>query len=1351
MNAAPLLRAALAAACLLSLLPPPLTGQTTGKSIPEALRPWQDWATWNDDTRFCPTPYNDASRRLCVWPGRLRLEAGREGGRFDFEATLFRQTWLMLPGSRELWPTEVRVNNAAVPVLEKDGRPAVQLPAGSHRLSGTYRWDEIPQRIPVPRDIGILSLVVEGRPVESPAWDAENQVWLKRTQSEAADKDFLATKVYRLIEDGIPMWLRTEVELSVAGKSREESLGAILPEGWQLAEVDSPLPVAVDPDGRLKTQVRAGKWTIRLSAFRLNHAATFQFAPGLTPAQDQELVAFRALPEFRMVELTGLPLVDVSQTTFPAAWRELPVYSWTTATPFQIEERMRGMGGLKPHGIQISRTLWLDEDGRGLTFRDNILGAMQQIWRLDAAPGQELGSVTSGGQGQLITRNPETGASGVEIRQRSLQLQATGRMPRGTTLDASGWQADAEGVNVVLHLPPGWRLFALTGADTVDGDWLTAWTLLDLFLLLVFSLAIYRLWGLPAGLLAFAAFALAYHEPGAPRYAWLFLLAPAALLRALPKGRATLPLQIWKWIAALALVALLIPFVYRQIQQTIYPQLENQWQSSSLTGAAASEMIYDMAAREEQALKPEAENQVHRPLHQSAQSEDSYSWSKSRKLKENNLAYDTKARIQTGPGVPEWTWRTVSFGWNGPVQSGQKVRPYLISQTLERILSLTRVALLLALAAVLLEARRLTPVLRRWRGPGAAAALLVLSLLPGSASAQMPDAAMLETLRQRLLETSDAYPHAADIPRASLTLDGDRLTLDAEIHTALRTAVPLPGRLPAWSPVRVTVNGRPEAALRRDNGYLWVALPAGVHQVRVEGLLPGVTEWEWSFLLPPRQVRIQAPGWTTTGVRPNGVPEGQVFFARQQKTSGGEAAYDRPETRSIAALDRQVELGLVWQVANSITRLSPKGKALSLRIPLLPGEKVLSSTVQTKDGFIEVRLGAFDTTFRWESELTPSDRLTLATRPDDSWVERWHLTASPVWNVAFEGLAPVFESGQTDLIPVWRPWPGEEVRWSISRPEAVSGATVTIHRAHHETALGRRQRTSTLNLDLQSSLGEDFALGLPEGAGITSLRLQEKDLPVRMDGGRVLVPLRPGRQNLSVQWTTSAPLGWHAAADTVTLPVEAANASTILQVPEDRWVLWTHGPQRGPAVRFWSLLAVSLLAAAVLARLPGSPVGLAAWLLLLLGLTQVHPLTALVAVGWFFAFAYRGHPRFLTAPAWARNLGQAGLAGWTLVFLGILIGAVSAGLLGRPEMFILGNNSSATSLNWYQARTGTTLPEAGCVTVSIWFYRLLMLAWALWLALALLRWLKWAWLQFSLGGAWHSGSAAPTPPPLGKA
>jgi hypothetical protein len=79
-------------------------------------------------------------------------------------------------------------------------------------------------------------------------------------------------------------------------------------------------------------------------------------------------------------------------------------------------------------------------------------------------------------------------------------------------------------------------------------------------------------------------------------------------------------------------------------------------------------------------------------------------------------------------------------------------------------------------------------------------------------------------------------------------------------------------------------------------------------------------------------------------------------------------------------------------------------------------------------------------------------------------------------------------------------------------------------------------------------------------------------------------------------------------------------------------------------------------------------------------------------------------------------------------------------------MFIVGNDSSRTNLNWFQPRTGAELPAAYIVSVSVWFYRVLMLVWALWLATALLRWLQTGWNAFSNGGCWKRWGERRSPP-----
>ena len=162
------------------------------QELPDPLKAWAGWALWDAKDLQSPSPYHDPKQTLRLWPSRLALEANAGGGRFTFEVEVFSETWVPLPGDGELWPVEVTANASAVPVVEHKGRPSVKLTAGKHQLAGSYRWQRVPQRIAMPTEIGILALQLDGRPVESPVWDAQGFLWLKRDAStEQTDKDFL--------------------------------------------------------------------------------------------------------------------------------------------------------------------------------------------------------------------------------------------------------------------------------------------------------------------------------------------------------------------------------------------------------------------------------------------------------------------------------------------------------------------------------------------------------------------------------------------------------------------------------------------------------------------------------------------------------------------------------------------------------------------------------------------------------------------------------------------------------------------------------------------------------------------------------------------------------------------------------------------------------------------------------------------------------------------------------------------------------------------------------------------------------------------------------------------------------
>ena len=243
------------------------------------------------------------------------------------------------------------------------------------------------------------------------------------------------------------------------------------------------------------------------------------------------------------------------------------------------------------------------------------------------------------------------------------------------------------------------------------------------------------------------------------------------------------------------------------------------------------------------------------------------------------------------------------------------------------------------------------------------------------------------------------------------------------------------------------------------------------------------------------------------------------------------------------------------------------------------------------------------------------------------------------------------------------------------------------------------------------------------------------------------VPIVPGAQNLRLEWREPRGIAASFRTAAVDPGLETTNARVILSMPSDRWILFARGPRLGPAVLFWSLLVIALIAAMLLGASRLTPLAWRHWFGLSIGLTQIPPVASLLIAGWLLALGARR--RRQPRSKWWFDLAQIGMAFWTVVALGLLFWAIQRGLLGSPEMQIDGNGSSAHQLIWYQDRTSGPLPQPWVFSVPILFYRLAMLAWALWLAAALIRWLRWGWDSFSEGGLWKPlREPRPVPPAI---
>jgi hypothetical protein len=208
-----------------------------------------------------------------------------------------------------------------------------------------------------------------------------------------------------------------------------------------------------------------------------------------------------------------------------------------------------------------------------------------------------------------------------------------------------------------------------------------------------------------------------------------------------------------------------------------------------------------------------------------------------------------------------------------------------------------------------------------------------------------------------------------------------------------------------------------------------------------------------------------------------------------------------------------------------------------------------------------------------------------------------------------------------------------------------------------------------------------------------------------------------------------------------------------LSLSPNRWPLFALGGGVGPAFLYWGELLVFLVVAIVLGRLSNSPLSIGEWLLLGLGLSTISWTVLLLVAVWLFAMRWRERTiASQVLPPSRFNVLQVALAALTVVAVTSLVfSGVRYGLLAAPDMGVTGAGSYGSAFIWFVDRTSAALPQPTVYSVPMWVYRTIMFAWALWIALALARWLRFAWRAWSTGGYWRAAQSVPGNPTTGGA
>jgi len=816
----------------------------------------------------------------------------------------------------------------------------------------------------------------------------------------------------------------------------------------------------------------------------------------------------------------------------------------------------------------------------------------------------------------------------------------------------------------------------------------------------------------------------------------------------------------YQMLSALALVVVLVPFIAGQLRVAIYPQLEPQVSSyQSYDLLAEAPMAFEGKQNGPGRARKTELDSIARLAAEVPRREDGFEeivvTAMKREQRFQFSRYAPNAIVQAGPGIPSWRWNTYSLSWSGPVDTAQSMRLVVMPRWLVSLMRVAAVALLLLFAG-LLAAEVLS---RKWKLPGGLtlgtsqpAGIIVIGLLTGllavspQAKAEYPDSQLLQQLQQRLLEAPDCVPRCAEIVSADVQVGAETISMTLSVHALENVAIPLPGSAQGWRPEIISLNGAGGVRiLKAPNNSLWMQVVPGRHTVTLRGSIPAVDSLEIPFVTPPRVVEVTSDAWFVAGTKDKRLTSGSLQLTRLQSASDGDSTVRWESSRFpvFARVERVVELDLDWRVRTIVHRVAPTQGALTLEIPLLAGETVVSGDFTVTDDHILVSMNPQQQSVSWTSNLPLQSPLGLQAADSTSWQEVWHFGVGNVWNAVFDGLPESNMSNDADGVRfvTFHPRGGETLVLEATRPAASAGSTLAFDSVNLAVKEGGRSRDVNLQLSYRSTRGSQHVIQIPTAAEVTSVQIDGRAQTLRAEDGQLTLPILPGDHSIEISWRESGGMGLISSTPDVDIAAPASNINMTVSKSQDRWLLATSGPKLGPAVLYWPELAALIIFALILGRVKLTPLTTRHWLLLGLGFSTFNWAVLALVIIWLMLCGAREKSQ-LNLNWWKFNLVQVTIAGMTIVALLSVVLSLPAGLLGTPDMHVVGHNSYGNVLNWFADGSESVLPIVSIITVPLWVYKVLILIWALWLSFALLRWLPWVWQCFSSDGFWRPRKSA---------
>lgn len=1362
-------------------------------NAPPGVEEWSSWIQPRLSELGCA---QRGQKRICIWESSLNLSLSGDGASLTYQIQMDKDGLAPLLGDDTvsidtLYVQEEDGELQLKPVIWSKGAAWVHLPRGRAKVSVKLTWSIRPDVLKVPAELSLIEIVENGKRRTWVDRDQQGAVWLKSRERFAKERevessDRATVRIFRVWRDDIPLSLETIIQLNVSGKARDLVLKNVLPEGAKVTQLATSLSSEWVGEG-LRVYLNPGQVEINIHAV-LDQSPNAIIVPHVQGGEvaPEEVWVWHRKESLRTVKLSGLEEIDPDLTPLPSQLSR-GTYTWIAPpnATLSINELKRGMSHLREDELNLERTLWMDLDGEGYVFRDSFWGQLKTGTRLNFRTAGVIGRASQVQDGEeqplLITTDPVNGNEGVEIRADQLRLTVDGRYPHARDeVVAMDWTLPVNILNFKLNLPPGWHLFAVEGAGQCPQAWLQSWDMIDIFFVALITIGFVRLFGRRWGIVTLTCLTLYHNAQGPSSAEWIILLIAIFLLKTAYEHGRFMRLTLFCLVCVgLSFTSTVLESSQTDLKTALHPQLELEGKTHRFDSS------YQDSIDDGRAIMSTYDKRDYQSMRKSAV-KDRYD------LSSQLQQLDQNAVVQTGPGIPEWNWRSHLLNFYGPIKPGHGIRLYLISPLWSRFIHLLRVLALLGLCCVMgrfvRDQMALKPKVLLW--------LLCVGALP-FANSQTSHAQTIEDLQQEVVQTNEPlFQQQAPIqvtplreqagsedstrsthlhrilPTAelldewvkrikreqgcvgeciyissmSLVVENTKVNLTVKVHAERDTVLTLPGVHSTLHWLEASIEGealphRLEAVGEGHEFATQLRIPQGVHSIHAQGELADLTSIQLRLFDQPRQLNLHLVGWSEDVSRAGKVTS-LIQLSRTGSSSPRSGEQSKEGSRRITVdvswytVTRELTLGPTWQMVTLVSR-ARADQAAEVIIPTFPAERVLSSDHEASPQGVRLGFASGVNELRYLSEFTPTEQLTFTAPSGVRWSETWTVHCGVIWSCQYEGLNPISygNAGQPTSF-TWKPWPSEAATINVKRPKGVPGSDSTIEKVNYTFTSGINLAQGKLEIRLNASRGGEHFVVLPKQAETITLKVEDLETSVTDSKNRVRLPVKPGVNKYTIQWKQEWIRSFKESIPVVEFDLPVVNLTQQFNVGY-RWILWTHGPEWGPAILFWGALFLSILIGSFLGRGGWSPLSSFGWCALLSGVAQHDGMVWLLVICWFIVFALRSKIHSKIRSSILFNFMQISLAGYSIIFFSVLVFVLQFNLLQNADMQVSGAQSSNSILYWYSDRVSGSTPEAGFYSLSSWIWRGAMLVWSLWLANSLLSWVKWAWNNLGEGGGWR--------------